>query len=192
MIIDDLTPAPSLGMDDVRAAVIAAAKAYGVNAFVIVGRASLAVTMPHADPLLRATMDIDLFPPWDETKAAVWAAADLSVGRLSEFRREHGFYVERVAEWTTSQLPPGWGSRSTNFEVDGVQVKAIHPHDLICAKLIAGRSKDFAFIRSALELQLTTIADFEAFVLQNVDDDASQKTLCRLLRTAEKYQEEPC
>jgi hypothetical protein len=187
---DDQEPIPSLGMEDVREAVLAAAEAYGSSCFIIVGRASLAVTMPESDPLLRATMDVDLFPPWDESKAAVWAAADLSIGRLSPFRREHGFYVERVAEWTTRQLLPGWEQRVSAFEVNGIQARAIHPFDLICAKLQAGRPKDRAFIKKALELGVVNLTEIEAFFQDKSGDEALLTTLTQRLNDALDFTEE--
>lgn len=187
---DDREPIPSLAIDDVREAVLAAAKAYDSKNFIIVGRASLAVTMPDADPLLRATMDVDLFPPWDESKAAVWAAADLSIGRLSPFRREHGFYVERVAEWTTRQLLPGWEQRVFTFEVSGIQASAIHPFDLICAKLQAGRAKDRAFVKKALELGVVNLTEIEAFFQEKSGDEALLTTLTQRLNDALNFTEE--
>lgn len=187
---DDQEPIPSLGMEDVREAVLAAAEAYGSRRFIIVGRASLAVTMPESDPLLRATMDVDLFPPWDESKAAVWAAADLSIGRLSPFRREHGFYVERVAEWTTRQMLPGWEQRVSTFEVSGIQASAIHPFDLICAKLQAGRTKDRAFVKKALELGVVNLTEIEAFFQDKSGDEALLTTLTQRLNDALDFTEE--
>lgn len=187
---DDQEPIPSLGMEDVREAVLAAAEAYGSSRFIIVGRASLAVTMPESDPLLRATMDVDLFPPWDESKAAVWAAADLSIGRLSPFRREHGFYIERVAEWTTRQLLPGWEQRVSTFEVSGIQASAIHPFDLICAKLQAGRPKDRAFIKKTLELGVVNLTEIEAFFQDKSGDEALLTTLTQRLNDALDFTEE--
>ncbi len=190
MNLDDQEPILSLGIEDVREAVLAAAKAYDSKSFIIVGRASLAVTMPDADPLLRATMDVDLFPPWDESKAAVWAAADLSIGRLSPFRREHGFYVERVAEWTTRQLLPGWEQRVFTFEVSGIQASAIHPFDLICAKLQAGRTKDRAFVKKALELGVVNLTEIEAFFQEKSGDEALLTTLMQRLNDALDFTEE--
>ena len=187
---DAQEPIPSLGMEDVREAVLAAAEAYGSSRFIIVGRASLAVTMPESDPLLRATMDVDLFPPWDESKAAVWAAADLSIGRLSPFRREHGFYVERVAEWTTRQLLPGWEQRVSAFEVNGIQARAIHPFDLICAKLHAGRPKDRAFIKKALEHEVVKLTEFQAFIHDQSGDETLLSSLMKKLTDAQAYVEE--
>lgn len=187
---DDQEPISSLSMEDVREAVLAAAEAYGSSHFIIVGRASLAVTMPESDPLLRATMDVDLFPPWDESKAAVWATADLSIGRLSPFRREHGFYVERVAEWTTRQMLPGWEQRVSTFEVSGIQASAIHPFDLICAKLQAGRTKDRAFVKKALELGVVNLTEIEAFFQDKSGDEALLTTLTQRLNDALEFTEE--
>lgn len=136
------------------------------------------------------TMDVDLFPPWDESKAAVWAAADFSIGRLSAFRREHGFYVERVAEWTTRQLLPGWEKRVSTFEVNGIQASAIHPFDLICAKLQAGRTKDRSFVKKSLELGVVKLTEIESFLHTHSEDAALSASLSQQLHDALNFTEE--
>ncbi|MBL9145025.1 MAG: hypothetical protein JNM99_15200 [Verrucomicrobiaceae bacterium] len=180
----------SLGLDDLREAVRAAASAYQSDSFVIVGRASLAATLPDCDPELRATMDVDLFPPWDETNAAKWAAADVHVGRVSDFRRQHGFYIERVAEWTVKLLPESWEDRAARFEVDGIRVLAIHPLDLIYTKLQAARQKDLLFVKSAIELGLISITEIETFVAEKTTDHQSAAALLQQLEAAKTFEED--
>lgn len=187
----DQDPIKPLDMSDLRIAVIAAAKAYGVQSFVIVGRASLAASLPDSNSELRATMDIDLFPPWDESKASAWAAADVHLGRVSAFRKEHGFYVERVAEWTTKLLPATWIERAVSFSVEDINVKALHLLDLIYAKLQAGRHKDMLFVRRAMELGAASSDQLKAFVrLETVDSKLLEKLLERLDAAAEAEEDE--
>ncbi len=180
----------SLDAGDLRLAILAAAKAYDSKSFVIVGRASLAASLPDCDPSLRSTMDVDLFPPWNEGKTAVWAAADITIGRVSAFRKEHGFYVERVAEWTTKLLPPGWDGRMVRFVIDDIDVGALHPMDLVCAKLQAGRHKDLLFVRSAIESGVTSKEAVHAFVQEHVHDEAHRSFLVERLGAAMTAAEE--
>lgn len=187
--MNDDTPAKTLNAEDLREAALAAARAYGVNELVIVGRASLAATLPEADASLRATMDVDLFPPFDQSKAAVWAAADTKLGRLSEFRNEHGFYVERVAEWTTDILPSSWRDRATTFDIEGIRVTIIHPLDLVISKLVAGRDKDYWFVRQFVELGASSAQEITDFIQANCELER-QQALCASLHTSLNFEQD--
>ncbi len=176
MIDDDQEPSRTLSMDDVILAVRTAAEAYGVKSFVVVGRGSLAASMSGASAELRATMDVDLFPPWDESKAAVWAAADTRIGRRSAFRAEHGFYVERVGEWTLLSQPKGWEDRALRMRVDDIEVAVLHPLDLAYNKLEAGREKDLAFMAEGLRSGAFVYAEVRRFI-ENAELDVDMRPM---------------
>jgi hypothetical protein len=63
----------------------------------------------------------------------------------------------------TSALPEGWVDRLVPFPVDdkpdAVIAWCLEPHDLLVAKAIAGREKDWSFIRTAAAAALVDPAE---------------------------------
>ena len=118
-----------------------AAEVYRCDHFIVVGRGSLSASMPDAPAALRTTGDIDLFSTFDAEKLEQWTNADPSVGVGSEFFDEHGFYIERVGEWTLMDQPEGWQDRAIQMHVEGIDVLVLHPLDLAYNKLDAGRAE---------------------------------------------------
>jgi hypothetical protein len=178
-----------LDLSDVHDALRAAAEAYGREQFIIVGVGSLAASQLPIDSQLRSTVDIDLFPTWDASQATRWAAADLSIGNGSPFHRDHGFYIERVGEWTTQQLPSTWASRATHLHIDSIHAQVIHPLDLIYAKLTAARQKDLYFVRRVIELQVFTQQQIEDFITTETPDSKHREQL--LTRLTESLLTQP-
>ena len=169
--LDDDTPITRpLTFEDVMLAVQTAAEAYGCRQFTLVGRGSLAASMPDSAETLRATIDIDLFPPWNPDQALPWAVQDTKIGRYSVFQDKHGFYVERVGEWTLLNQPAGWEDRALKLVIDGIDVVVLHPLDLAYNKLEAGREKDIEFMRDGLVCGAYKLAEVEAFIHEHAPD----------------------
>jgi hypothetical protein len=181
----------SMNLGHLEAAVRAAADAYGESAFVIVGRASLAATLPNSPAELRATMDVDLFPFWREELAASWAAADVHIGRGSQFNAEHGFYVERVAEWSVSQLNPAWRDRCVRLALDDVEVLVLHHLDLTMSKLLANRQKDLWFVNRLISTGTSDKDTIRDFLIANAVDEEQKNLLLGRLEAAEAFVPDP-
>jgi hypothetical protein len=158
---DIINPKP-LGYQEFIIAVRKAADIYGERLFIVVGRGSLSATMPHASENLRMTGDIDLFAPFQADKLDAWVAADPMVSVESPFFLEHGFYIERVGEWTLLSQPPGWQERALTLKVDEIDVLVLHPLDLAYNKLEAGRQKDIDFMREGLTSGAYSFAEVDA------------------------------
>ncbi|HRQ89861.1 MAG TPA: hypothetical protein PLA50_13760 [Bacteroidia bacterium] len=92
----DVSSTRPLTFASFETAIQKAAEVYGAKQFIVVGRGSVAVTMPDSSDDLRRTGDIDLFAPFDPAKASAWEKADADVAAESPFFIEHGFYIERV------------------------------------------------------------------------------------------------
>lgn len=76
---------------------------------------------------------------------------DTSIGELSQFHAEYGYYGQGVSI-TTAVLPKGWEERVVAFEaLDHPEAVCIDGHDLVVAKLVAGREKDFDFATALLK-----------------------------------------
>ncbi|MFZ4595255.1 MAG: DUF6036 family nucleotidyltransferase [Verrucomicrobiaceae bacterium] len=179
-----MTERHSLGFDEFCAAIRAASKAYGEKEFVVVGRGSLSASMPATGPLLRSTEDIDLFPPPDEAKVAAWAVADQSLGLHSDFFAQHGFYVQRVGEWTLVTQPPSWRERAIRIEIDDITAIVLHPLDLAYNKLEAGRIKDLDFMREGLSSGAYKFDEVEAFIRGHAPDDSTRDLILANLNQA--------
>jgi hypothetical protein len=125
----DITNARPLGFEEFAIALRKAAEVYGERFFIVVGRGSLSATMPDVAARLRTTGDIDLFAPFKPECLDLWSAADSLVSVESEFFIKHGFYIERVGEWTLLSQPVGWQQRGHSLRIDDIDVLVLHPLD---------------------------------------------------------------
>lgn len=83
-----------------------------------------------------------------------WLAdqVDGAIGEASTFHATFGYYAQGVSV-TTAVLPPGWEERLVTYVSSATEPGAglcLDPHDLVAAKLAAGRPKDFDFVAALL------------------------------------------
>lgn len=81
---------------------------------------------------------------------------DGSIGELSSFHEEFGYYAQGVAI-TTAILPNGWEDRVVAYregDFEPSRAVCLDPHDLVVSKLVAGRQKDIEFAKALLEAGL--------------------------------------
>jgi hypothetical protein len=105
--------------------------------------------------LLYRSMEVDLLVPNDSAKTELLEAC---LGELSPFHETYGYYVQSV-DYHTATLPAGWQERFVNIcnqNTHWVTGHCLEIHDLILAKLVAGRDKDLEFFRACAILQLVT------------------------------------
>jgi hypothetical protein len=132
---------------------------------------------------VQATMSIEadlvfLNDP-DETKMD---AVDGAIGEGSSFHAEFGYYAQGVS-LDTAVLPEGWRERLVPFEsVDGGASKAfcLDRHDLLVAKLVAGRKKDYEFATALIAVELVQVRA----LLERVDQLAEPEALRARTRDA--------
>jgi hypothetical protein len=175
----------SLGLEEFRAAVRAAAEVYGQREFVVVGRGSLSASLPESAALLRMTEDIDLYPTGEGLDYAVLAGLDPELGVQSDFFAKHGFYVQRVGDWTVMYQPAGWEERAIRLEVDGIKAIVLHPIDLAYNKLEAGRDKDIEFIAEGLRCGVYQLSSLEGFIREGTKEDWKLEALLTNLQKAQ-------
>ena len=97
-----ITLAVDITLDLLKAAVIKLAELTGENRFILIGRATLAITAPAPFQEFARSDDIDLWPEGNED-----AALDLCIQQMGEgspFHIENGFYVERSLQFFLSFL----------------------------------------------------------------------------------------
>ncbi len=174
----------ALDLKHFTTAIKKAAEVYQCDHFIVVGRGSLSASMPDAPAALRTTGDIDLFSTFDVAVLDQWTAADTMVGAGSEFFDEHGFYIERVGEWTLLDQPEGWQDRAIKMSIEGTDVLVLHPLDLAYNKLDAGRDKDIDFLAEGFRCGAYQFAELEQFVLSGAKEDWRRDDMLTKLQRA--------
>jgi hypothetical protein len=103
------------------------------------------------------SMEADLYPRRAPEKAD---EIDGSLGDGSPFHRTYGYYAHGVGP-ETAQAPAGWETRLLAVEIAArvssrqqVVALCLEPHDLVLAKCVAGRERDWEFAWEALAHEL--------------------------------------
>ena len=135
--------------------VIRAAATIVDDDLVVVGSQAILACFPDAPVDLRASDELDLYPRSDPERAT---DLDRLIGAGSLFEETFGYRAHGVAP-ETSTLPAGWEQRVIRVTVDRVDggmavAYSPEPHDLVIAKLVAGRQKDYDFAVGALRAGL--------------------------------------
>jgi hypothetical protein len=137
--------------------VIRAAAAVVEDEIVVVG--SQAVLANHQSPpeTLLQSREVDVFPRTDPERAD---EIDGAIGDGSQFHATFGYYAHGVGPETVIG-PAGWQERLVRFEVapfrqkDGPVIAwSVEVHDLVLAKLAAGRTHDLVFAAEAIAAAL--------------------------------------
>lgn len=167
--------AVDITLDRLQAAVIKLAELTGENRFILIGRATLAITAPEPFQEFTRSDDVDLWPEGNED-----AALDLcneQMGEGSPFHIENGFYVERVGSWSLLTQPEGWLERSTKLAFDGIEIIALGLLDLAYNKLEANRQKDRDFLFAAFEAGLLDIQQIRNFIHLHAPNNSVREKL---------------
>lgn len=104
---------------------------------------SISETELPAEAVLSVEADVT-FLDGDEEKAD---RVDVILGEDSKFHHDFGYYAQGVAV-TTASLPSGWRERLVRFPADlptNATAYCLELHDLLAAKLVAFREKDFTY-----------------------------------------------
>jgi uncharacterized nucleotidyltransferase DUF6036 len=128
----------------------AAAEIANEDEIVVIGSQAILGQFPGAPESMRVSMEADLFPLKNPGRADL---IEGSIGELSPFHMTFGYYAQAVGE-ETAHLPQGWKERLVviqNENTRGVKGLCLEVHDLLVAKIIAGREKDLSFLRTAAE-----------------------------------------
>jgi hypothetical protein len=140
--------------------VAAAANIVGEDEFVIIGSQAILGPHPDAPDALLRSLEVDIYPVVDPRKADM---IDGALGDGSPFHRSFGYFAHGVGP-ETAKAPAGWRERLIRVEVRA-RVRSprrpvawcLEPHDLVLAKCVAGRERDWQFARDALAAGLVEI-----------------------------------
>ena len=132
----------------------------GVELPVIVGSQSLYGVTSQVPDIVKRSVECDFLllaagPP-------AFRAVIEQIGFASSFQETHGYYADAVG-LATVVLPTGWQERLVPLtdEAGKLHAYCLEVHDTCVSKLMAGREKDFAFIKELLDRGLM---DMETFI----------------------------
>lgn len=139
---------------------IAAIKSLAPNETpVIVGSQAVYLVTNFPPDIVRQSIECDFLISGGKTE--IRAEINKKLGVFSQFQIEHGFYADALG-LATVVLPTGWQERLQNLEDENGNLiaKAAEIHDVAVSKLIAGREKDFAFLKELFLRQYISIETF--------------------------------
>ena len=155
--------------DEFEHVIAAAADVAGETELVVLGSQAILGPFPDAPPSMLRSMEADLYPRRAPEKAD---DIDGSLGDGSPFHRTYGYYAHGVGP-ETAKAPAGWEKRLIAVEIAArlssqrrVVALCLEPNDLVLAKCVAGRERDWDFAREALAHHLV-----DAQVLLSRADD---------------------
>jgi hypothetical protein len=131
----------------------AAATVTGELEIVVIGSQAILGQFPDAPDALLFSQEADVYPRAQPGKAI---AIDGAMGDSSRFHETFGYYAHGVSP-ETAKAPTGWEQRLVPVRVPllaGQENEAtgwcMEAHDLVLAKLAAGRTRDMEFAEEAI------------------------------------------
>lgn len=153
---------------------------------VVIGSQAILAQHPDAPDSLLESMEVDVFPRHHPDRAV---EIDGAIGDGSRFHETYDYYAHGVGP-ETAIAPAGWESRLVRIELPVVGRKkntvvawCLEAHDLVLAKLAAGRGHDLEFAEEAIRAGLVD-RDKLALGLALMPDthrEAARKRLAGLL-----------
>lgn len=143
---------------------------------VVIGSQAILGSVPDAAPELLMSQEADIYPLDDPAKSDL---IDGTIGELSPFHETFGYYAHGVGP-ETATLPSGWRTRLVvvcGSETGNVRGHCLAPVDLAAGKLLAGREKDMAFVKTMLQHRMVSTDG-----LRRVADELSAVQATLLLR----------
>lgn len=163
----------------------AAANVTGLDEFVVVGSQAILGCFVEVPESLLRSLEADIYP------LRAPGAADLIDGALgdgSQFQLAFGYYAHGVGP-ETAKAPAGWESRLVRGEIPSRPgsnrspvALCLEPHDLVLAKCVAGREKDWEYAREALKAGLVQLETLLARVPNLPVDPKIQRAIDRDLQ----------
>lgn len=127
---------------------------------VVIGSQAVLAHHPQAPERLLRSMEVDVYPRNQPERAG---EIDGAIGDGSAFYKTYGYYAHGVGPETVIG-PAGWEARLVRLEVPAIRFKDGHAvawclemHDLVLAKLAAGREHDRAFANDAIKAGLVDV-----------------------------------
>lgn len=132
--------------------VIRAAAAVVSDEIVVIGSQAIHGEVVSPPPSLLVSREVDVYPRSMPQRAI---EIDGAIGDGSYFDSTWGYYAHGVGP-ETAKAPAGWEGRLVRVDVPprgrqgGAVAWCLSAHDLMLAKLVAGRAHDFEFVEKAI------------------------------------------
>lgn len=142
--------------------VIRAAADVAQDELIVIGSQAVLAQYPDAPETLLKSLEVDIFPKNNPERAE---AIDASLGDGSRFHETYGYFAHGVGP-ETAIAPAGWEERLVKLEVmvgvgstktKTVTAWCLEAHDLVLAKLAAGRDHDLEFAEEAIRAKLVDV-----------------------------------
>lgn len=137
--------------------VVAAAAAVVEDDVVVIGSQAVLGQHPDAPESLLTSLEVDVYPVTDPDRAEL---IDGAIGDGSPFHEMYGYYAHGVGP-ETAKAPAGWQDRLVPVELHTLQGKrrsvtawCLETHDLVLAKLAAGRPHDAEYVMEVVRAGL--------------------------------------
>lgn len=115
---------------------------------VVVGSQAILASFDEGELPSEVTLSVEADVAfWDDPEEEKADRVDGAIGELSPFHEQYGYYGQGVSV-STAVLPAGWRNRVVQFrraDAEPSSAVCIEAHDLVIAKLVAGREKDLSF-----------------------------------------------
>lgn len=147
---------------------------------VVIGSQAILGQFPDAPLELCRSMEADVWPRHHPERAEL---IEGSIGELSLFHETFGYYAQGVGP-ETAVLPDDWLERVVrvrSLRTRGATGLCLELHDLVVAKLVAGREKDIEFIRATIAHQLLDEPTVLARLAATPLDDDQRRSLGALV-----------
>jgi hypothetical protein len=153
----------------------------GVELPVIVGSQSLYAVTSNVPDSVRRSVECDFLLL--AAGPSAFRAVIEQIGFASSFQETHGYYADAVG-LATVVLPAGWQERLVPLtdEAGKTHAYCLEVHDTCVSKLMAGREKDFMFIKELLDRGLADVDVFTSRAETIRDMPQSAALLPRLER----------
>jgi hypothetical protein len=122
---------------------------------IIVGSQAVHAVTDSLPEIVQRSIECDFLLTGGKTESRI--KINKKLGVFSEFQIEHGFYADALG-LATVVLPTGWRERLQPLTDDDRNEIAFYAeiHDIAVSKLIAGREKDFLFLKEAFIREFIT------------------------------------
>lgn len=148
--------------EDFNHVIAAAAQVVEEREIVVIGSQAILGAVEEPPSSLLVSMEADVYPRNDPAKAT---AIDANLGDGSAFHGTYGYYAHGVGP-ETAKAPAGWTDRLVSVEIpprvgqeDGVIALCLEAHDLVLSKCVAGRDRDWDFVRDAIGADLVHVGE---------------------------------
>jgi len=148
--------------DEFEHVIAAAAEVSGEREIVVIGSQAIFGSVPDPPRAMLFSMEADVYPRHAPDKAE---AIDGNLGDGSHFQGMNGYYAHGVGP-ETAKAPTGWEGRLVRVQIPPrmgqkaeVVALCLEVHDLVLAKCVAGRDRDWEFAREAIEANLVEVEE---------------------------------